>query len=161
MKVIQNHLPAIRLLVFIMLVFLTSMLPFNDQAVYAQADEPFAVEYYYKVKWGHFNEFLELYKKNHYPILLKLKEMGRIVDMQAAYPFYHGAEAARWDFRFTIVWKNTEIAHEDFDESPIIAELYPDQELFEKEEQRRFELLIEHMDIPIVSDDFSEWPAPN
>ena len=145
-----------------LLVFLTSIFPFNDHAAYAQADEPFAVEYYYKVKWGHFNEFMELYKKNHYPILLRLKEMGRIVDMQAAYPFYHGAEAARWDFRFTIVWKDAEVAHDaDFDDAPIIAELYPDQELFKKEEQRRFELLIEHMDIPIVSDDFSEWPTPN
>ena len=123
---------------------------------------PFAVEYYYKVKWGHFGEFMDLYKKNHYPILLKLKEMGRIVDMYADYPFYHGAEAARWDFRFTIVWKDVEVAHDlDFDDDPIIAELYPDQALFEKEEQRRFELLIEHMDIPIVSDDFSEWPTPN
>lgn len=143
-----------------LLLVLISMLPFNEQAVYAQVGEPFAVEYYYKVKWGHFSEFMELYKKNHYPILLKLKEMGRIVDMQAAYPFYHGAEAARWDFRFTIVWKDAEVAHDsDFDDGPIIAELYPDQELFKKEEQRRFELLIEHMDIPIVSDDFSEWPT--
>ena len=26
---------------------------------------PYAVEYYYKVKWGHFDEFMELYKRNH------------------------------------------------------------------------------------------------
>jgi hypothetical protein len=88
MKLLQKHLPATRLFVFmIMLVFLTGILPFNNHAVYAQADESFAVEYYYKVNWGHFGEFMDLYKKNHYPILLKLKEMGRIVDMQAAYPF--------------------------------------------------------------------------
>jgi hypothetical protein len=144
----------------IMLVFLTGMLPFNENAVYAQDNEPFAVEYYYKVKWGHFGEFMDLYKKNHYPILLKLKEMGRIVDMQAAYPFYHGAEAARWDFRFTIVWKDAEVAHDlDFDDDPIIAELYPDQALFDQEEQRRFELLLEHMDVPITRDDLSGWKA--
>lgn len=27
--------------------------------------QPYVVEYYYKVKWGHFEEFLELYMKNH------------------------------------------------------------------------------------------------
>ena len=31
--------------------------------------KPFVVEYYYKAKWGHADEFLRLFKKNHYPIL--------------------------------------------------------------------------------------------
>ncbi len=34
-------------------------------------DKPFAVEYYYKVKWGFANEFIRLYKKNHHPLLKK------------------------------------------------------------------------------------------
>ena len=118
---------------------------------------PFAVEYYYKVQWGHFDEFLELYKRNHYPILERLHELGRIVDMSAAYPVNHAGEGSRWDFRFTIVWKNASTAYEDFDESAIIEELYPNQELFKKEEQRRFELLTEHMDVPVRIEDPSEW----
>jgi len=28
---------------------------------------PFVVEYYYKTKWGHADEFLRLFRKNHYP----------------------------------------------------------------------------------------------
>ena len=36
------------------------------------AAAPYAVEYDYTVKWGHFDEFMELYKRNHYPILLGL-----------------------------------------------------------------------------------------
>ena len=43
------------------------------------ADRPFVVEYYYKTKWGHAEEFLKLFKKNHYPVLKKEAEMGRIV----------------------------------------------------------------------------------
>ncbi|PYX63532.1 MAG: hypothetical protein DMG78_31585, partial [Acidobacteria bacterium] len=31
-------------------------------------DQPFAIEYYYKAKWGHAEEFLALFKKNHYPV---------------------------------------------------------------------------------------------
>ena len=120
-------------------------------------EKPFAVEYYYKVKWGHFAEFMELYKRNHYPVLEKLQEQGDIVEMRAAYPFYHSGEDSRWDFRFTIVWKNVEIAHADADRTAILEELYPDQEKFEAEEQRRFQILLEHTDVPIVEEDFAGW----
>ncbi len=122
-------------------------------------DKPFRVEYYYKVQWGHFDEFLELYKRNHYPILVKLKELGRIIDMSAVTPFYHAGEGTRWDFRFTIVWKNSAVAHEDFDTSEIIQELYPDQEKFKQEEQHRFQLLEQHLDIPVVELDLPSWPT--
>ena len=30
----------------------------------APAPKPFVMEFYYKVKWGHLEEFLELYKRN-------------------------------------------------------------------------------------------------
>ena len=33
------------------------------------ADQPYTVEYYYKVQWGHQAEFLQLFLKNHYPLL--------------------------------------------------------------------------------------------
>ncbi len=141
----------------IAVIALLGLVPLRPPMPQAEADAPFAVEYYYKVEWGHFSEFLELYKKNHYPILVKLNALGRIVDMRADRPFNHASEASRWDFRFTIVWKNAAIAHEDFDTDPIIAELYPDRATFDQEEQRRFELLIEHMDVPVVPYDLSAW----
>ncbi|MFQ5741266.1 MAG: hypothetical protein ACE5JX_19890 [Acidobacteriota bacterium] len=136
-----------------------SFLGVAECPVRAQTDTPFAVEYYYKVKWGHVDEFLDLYKRNHYPILVKLKNLGRIVDMSAASPFYHSGEDTRWDFRFTIVWKNATVAHEDFDTSQIVQELYPDQEKFKQEEQRRFQLLEQHLDVPVVELDLAAWPG--
>lgn len=123
----------------------------------ARGAMPFAVEYYYKVKWGHFDEFKELYIQNHYPLLQRFQKMGRILSMSAAYPINHASEAARWDFRFTIVWKDAATAHDDFDQSSIVKELYPDQEKFKKEEQRRFELLLEHMDVPVLLEDLKKW----
>jgi len=125
----------------------------QDEAV----EEPFTVEYYYKVKWGYFAEFYELYKKNHYPILKRQQDLGRIVKMEAAFPINHAGEADRWDMRYTIVYRNVSIAHEDFDTSAIISELYPDLETFRSEEQRRFEILLEHTDIPIWTNDLSDW----
>lgn len=123
----------------------------------AAAARTFAVEYYYKVKWGYFDEFTELYMKNHYPILQRFQKMGRIVSMSAAYPINHASESARWDMRFTIVWKDAATAHDEFDDSSIVKELYPDQDKFKKEEQRRFELLLEHTDVPVLIDDLKKW----
>ena len=124
----------------------------------SQTAKPYVVEYYYKVKWGHFDEFKRLYIKNHYPILLREQKLGRIVSMNAAYPVYHAGEAARWDMRFTITWKDAATANDDFDTSPIVKELYPDEEKFKAEERRRFEILLEHTDVPVAVDTLAEWP---
>jgi len=111
--------------------------------------QPFAIEYYYKAKWGHADEFLSLFKKNHYPVLKKEMELGRMLKVSMAAPRYHTTEDGRWDFRVTIVYKNAAIANDNFDSAPLIKQLFPDQESYKKEEQRRFEILDAHWDLPI------------
>jgi hypothetical protein len=130
------------------LVFLAAAAP-RAQAQTKPASKAFVIEYYYKAKWGHFDEFLRLFKKNHYPVLVKEKELGRILEVEAVRPVYHGTEDGRWDFRVTITWKDAATANDDFDPSGIVAQLYPDKATFEKEEQRRFELLEAHWDLPV------------
>src|SRR5271154_7635510 len=78
----------------------------SAQSASAAPDRPFVVEYYYKTKWGHADEFLKLFKKNHYPVLKKEMEMGRIAKVWMDQPRYHTTEDGRWDFRVTIVFKN-------------------------------------------------------
>jgi len=122
----------------------------------AHADIPFVVEYYYKTKWGHADEFIALFKKNHYPVLKKEMEMGRILEVRAIQPRYHTTEDGRWDYRITIVYKNAAIANDNFDSSAIQKQLYPDQETFKKEEQRRFQILDAHWDLPIKDVDLGK-----
>jgi hypothetical protein len=112
-------------------------------------EKPFVVEYYYKAKWGHAEEFLTLFKKNHYPVLKKEIELGRMLKVSMTVPRYHTTEDGRWDYRVTIVFKNAAIANDNFDSSALIKQLYPDQETYKKEEQRRFEILDAHWDLPI------------
>ncbi len=112
-------------------------------------DRPFVVEYYYKAKWGHADEFIALFKKNHYPVLKKEIELGRILKVTEVAPRFHATEDGRWDFRTTIVFKNAEVANDNFDSSGLIKQLYPDQETYKREEQRRFEILDAHWDLPI------------
>jgi len=112
-------------------------------------DKPFVIEYYYKAKWGHAEEFIALFKKNHYPVLKKEIELGRILKVFAQVPRYHATEDGRWDFRTTIVFKNAQIANDNFDSAPLLKQLFPDQDSYKKEEQRRFEILDAHWDVPI------------
>jgi hypothetical protein len=112
-------------------------------------DQPFVIEYYYKAKWGHAEEFLTLFKKNHYPVLKKEIELGRMLKVSMTVPRYHTTEDGRWDYRVTIVFRNAAIANDNFDSSAVIKQLYPDQETYKKEEQWRFEILDAHWDLPI------------
>jgi len=50
------------------------------------ADQPYTMEYYYKVKWGSQQEFLQLFLKNHYPLLMKHVESGRILSVKIEQP---------------------------------------------------------------------------
>lgn len=113
-------------------------------------DEPFVAEYYYKAKWGYADEFIALFKKNHYPVLKKQMETGRILSVTCVKPRYHATEDGRWDYRVTIVFKNAAVANDSSGEEAIIKRLFPDQETYKREEQRRFEILLGHWDVPIV-----------
>ena len=112
-------------------------------------DEPFVADYYYKAKWGYADEFIALFKKNHFPVLKKQMESGRILSVTAAKPRYHATEDGRWDYRVTIVFKNAAVANDSSGEEAIIKRLFPDQETYKREEQRRFEILLGHWDIPV------------
>ena len=113
------------------------------------SDKPYVIEYYYKAKWGHAEEFIALFKKNHYPVLKKEIELGRILKVFAQVPRYHATEDGRWDFRTTIVFKNAQVANDNFDSAPLLKQLFPDQDSYKKEEQHRFEILEAHWDVPI------------
>ncbi len=113
-------------------------------------DQPYAVEYYYKTQWGHQEEFLQLFLKNHYPLLRKIVESGRMVSVKIDTPANHMTEDARWDYRVTIRFKNSALATTaNPDEERMIRQLWPDQTTYKREEQRRFEILLAHWDLPV------------
>jgi hypothetical protein len=115
------------------------------------ADQPYTVEYYYKVQWGHQQEFLDLFLKNHYPLLQKIVATGRMLSIKIEAPAYHTTEDGRWDYRVTIRFKNSTLATSaNPDEEAMIKELWPDQATYKKEEQRRFEILAAHWDLPVT-----------
>jgi hypothetical protein len=117
----------------------------------AAADQPYTMEYYYKVQWGHQQEFLRLFLKNHYPLLKKGVESGRILAVKIETPANHMTEDSRWDYRVTLKFKNSTAATTaNPGEEAQTKQLYPDQETFQREEQRRFEILLAHWDLPVT-----------
>ena len=115
------------------------------------ANQPYTLEYYYKVQWGHQQEFLQLFLKNHYPLLQKIVESGRMISVKIEQPSNHMTEDARWDYRVTIRFKNSTVATTaNPDEEKLIKQLWPDQVTYQREEQRRFEILLAHWDLPLT-----------
>ena len=138
-------------------VFITALLLFVSLPLLAQgappqggAGQPYTMEYYYKTQWGHQQEFLQLFLKNHYPLLKKGVESGRMLSVKIETPANHMTEDARWDYRVTIRFEDSTVATTaDPNEVKIINQLWPDQETYKKEEQRRFEILLAHWDLPV------------
>jgi hypothetical protein len=155
MKQVSKYLFG-SLLIIILFSAVTSTKVLAQSGGNVQKDKPYAVEYYYKAKWGYADEFIQLYKKNHYPVMQKEKELGRILSISVEKPRLHTTEDGRWDFRVTIVWKNIAVTDDGYDEQALINQLYPDKAAHDKEEQRRFDILLAHWDLPVVDVDLDK-----
>ena len=116
-----------------------------------KTDGPFTIENYYKVKWGYADEFIDLWKTNHYPLLKKAQEKGDIISVRAEKPILHSGEDTRWDFKVTITFKNAVLAFDPNLTTPYKSQLYTDLDKLTKDEQHRFELLIAHWDVMVES----------
>ena len=122
-------------------------------AVPALAQEaPVTVAYYYKVRWGFQEEFERLFFKNHYPVLKEqMGPSGRIRFVNVYKPTFHGEGRADWTFLVVIQFSGWDVLGGPSPDAEIARRLYPDQETFRKEEQRRFEILDAHWDVPLTA----------
>ena len=107
------------------------------------------VWYFYKVRWGFQEEFVALFKKNHLPVLKAQQEAGRMSAVRTFTPTYHGDGRADWTFAVSITYRDMNAMTGPSGEDEIIKKLFPDQERYRREEQRRFELLEGHWDVPL------------
>ena len=105
--------------------------------------------YFYRVKWGYQDEFVTLFRKNHYPVLREQMKTGRITAVRTFVPTYHGDGRADWTFAVAITFRDTAAMVGPSGEADIVKKLYPDQATFQREERRRFEILDAHWDVPL------------
>jgi hypothetical protein len=105
--------------------------------------------YFYRVKWGFQDEFVSLFARNHLPILKEQVKSGRLKDVRTYVPTYHGDGRADWTFAVAITYRDIAAMTGPSEDAEIVRRLYPDQAKFQKEEQRRFEILDAHWDVPL------------
>src|SRR5512147_440407 len=107
----------------------------NSQNTNAKTNDGyFIVENYYKVKWGFAEEFINLWKTNHYPLLKKAQAKGDLISITAEKPKLHSGEDTRWDFKVILVFKNAALAFDADLTTPYKKELYPDLDKLARDE---------------------------
>ena len=139
----MKKLNLVKFFFLLLFVLATNLVHAQDKKDY------FIIENYYKVKWGFADEFINLWKVNHYPLLKKAIDKGDIISVEAEKPKLHSGEDTRFDFKVTIVFKNEKLAFDPNLTKQYEKQLYPDLEKLKKDEQHRFELLIAHWDVMI------------
>jgi hypothetical protein len=132
-----------------LLVLLSSAGHAQAPAQQSGANAQKTVWYFYRVKWGFQDEFQALLARNHLPVLREEVKAGRIVGLKTYVPTYHGDGRADWTFAVAITYKDVAAMVGPSGEEGIQKRLYPDHAKFLREEQRRFEILDAHWDVPL------------
>ena len=91
---------------------------------------------------------MTLFRRNHWPILREQLAAGRYTGVELSTPRFHGDGRADWDVLVSITYRDW-AAIEEHSDAEIAGRRYPDQATFKGEEQRRFELLEAHWDVPL------------
>jgi hypothetical protein len=118
------------------------------EAAPAPGKKPVIVEWVYRVQYGHKDEWWRIFKKYQIAILERQKQLGYVKEYTVFAPSLHTSEDSRWDYRVIIV-RASEDAPPGQSEGEIAKQLFPDQETFNKDENRRWGLTTNHWDLPI------------
>ena len=141
---------TVRAILFAAVVLATSRLvgPTGRLVAQTRVNTPaYLVEWVYKVKWGHQDEFLEIFKKTQVPTLDREKELGYVLD----YTIYTGTshrtgEDVRYDYRVVIAYKDEASSRHG---SEVEKQVFPDLAAMKREDQKRWDLTLAHWDAPI------------
>ena len=112
----------------------------------ASAAKPYQVEWVYRVKYGYQDEWWKIFQKYQVAILDREKQLGYVSNYLVVRPGLHTSEDSRWDYRIVITYPNQGGATH---ESEVERQLFPDRTALTREEQRRWELTLNHWDLPI------------
>jgi hypothetical protein len=130
--------------------FIASQLVGPAGAAHAQAgpaaQRPYLVEWVYRIQYGHQTEWWKIFQKYQIAILDREEQLGYVTSYIVDRPSLHTSEDSRWDFRVVITYANWEgSTHED----EVERQLFRDRAALEQEEQKRWELTLNHWDLPI------------
>lgn len=106
----------------------------------------YQVEWVYKVKYGFQDEWWRIFQKYQVAALDEEQRRGFVKSYSIVRPGAHTSEDSRWDYRIVITYNGWEGSrHED----EVLRALFPDQTALKHEDNRRWELTLNHWDLPI------------
>jgi hypothetical protein len=107
---------------------------------------PYQVEWVYRVQYGHQDEWWAIFQKYQIAILDREKQLGYVTDYIVQRPGLHTTEDSRWDYRIIITYANwAGSTHE----GEVTRQIFPDRTALKADEQHRWELTLNHWDLPI------------
>ena len=128
----------------VLIVALFTGLAATSLAAQENGGGPRTSQAYYKIVLGHQQEWLNLYKNYHYPILKQLKEKGLIQSITLYKRDRHHLSPA-WDYELQIVWRD-KVAQVTGGGPELLHTIFPDWADYQKNEARRWEITEEHWD---------------
>jgi len=130
-------------------------LPIGAATAQDPTTKPYQVEWVYKVKYGYQAEWWKIFQKYQIAILDREKQLGYVSTYIVQRPGLHTSEDARWDYRIIITYPNwAGSTHE----GEVDRQLFPDRAAEAAEDQRRWELTLNHWDLPIHEIDPHQKP---
>lgn len=113
------------------------------------------IESYYRIRWGSFWDFMDIYRQHHAPILAEMQRQGYIAAIRTDTPTTHMSGAQRWDLRVSITYRDGNVAaggDAAYDRAARVAgeTLFPDRTRHLAEETRRFAMIEEHWDVIVA-----------
>jgi hypothetical protein len=124
-----------------------SALAQQSGAAVSAASKPVIIEWVHRTKYGYKDEWWRIFKKYQIAILERQKQLGYVKEFTVYAPSLHTSEDSRWDYRVIIV-RASQDAPPGESESEVAKQLFPDQEAFTRDENRRWELTTNHWDLP-------------
>lgn len=120
------------------------------QAPPASADSHPVVEGYYKIAAGKADEWLELFRTQHLPVLKQRQREGHILQIVIYRPFLHQGEPA-WDFKVILTYCDFAALGDRAHSEAIERRLYPDWDAHQRAERHRWEITARHWDDIMVA----------
>ena len=141
----------------VLAILVLALSAFGGSAAFAQPPKPgakgYEVEWVYRVRYGFIDEWWDIFRKYQLAILDREKALGYVLDYRVYHPQLHTDEAARWDYRVEITYRDYAAStHED----EVTRAMFPDTATLKREENRRWELTENHWDLPIYQVDVTQ-----
>ena len=117
----------------------------HGQAPPATGDQRMVMVNYYKLAPGKTEEWLQLYKTQHLPILKQRQKDGDLLNIEMYRPIVHQGQPD-WDFKVVLTFRDPPAFGNRTRSDAIERKLYTDFAAHQRAEQRRWEITQKHWD---------------